>query len=714
VPGAIPIPAISVTAPRQRAPQRPRIEVNAAQTAPASEPPASGTLPIVADQFGTITAVPREEIQRSGGATLGDLLNNKPGITGSSFAPGASSRPIVRGLDGNRVGVVADGTSANGASDLGEDHAVPVEPLASDKVEVIRGPAALRFGAQAIGGVVSASSNRIPEAVPDRGGATEFRGATTSVDNGVAGAIIVDTGKDNWAFHADFSGRTAEDYRIPSSPYRFDPSRPFNGRQPNSSQQSNETSVGASYILPNGFFGASLTQTNALYHIPGIDGEDHNTRIDLRQTKVNGRGEVRSPAVWLDSVKFWWGITDYSHDEIGFADAGNAATDGVRQIFTNMEQEGRVEALLTPVNLGFAKLATTIGAQVTHQALTAPSPDNTGLLNGLFNPNTNSKVAGYTFNEFTFTPQTRAQIAARIEHVDLHGTGQAFPAPNFDLPDLSSPLGRNPNFTPASVSFGLIQKLPWDLVGSVTAQRIERAPKPAELFSRGAHDATGTFDIGNPDLRIETGSSIEAGLRRTQGPLRFEATAYYTRFDNFIFRQLTAVGCNETSCGQGAGDEDLRQAIYSQRDSLFRGGEFQAQYDVGRLFAGTWGIEGQYDIVRATFADGTNVPRIPPQRLGGGLFWRDANWLARVNLLHAFAQNDVAPNETTTPGYNRLKAEVSYRVALAPSVLGPREINVGLVGDNLLNEAIRNAVSFTKDEVLLPGASVRAFVNFKF
>ena len=253
VPGAIPIPAISVTAPRQRAPQRPRIEVNAAQTAPASEPPASGTLPIVADQFGTITAVPREEIQRSGGATLGDLLNNKPGITGSSFAPGASSRPIVRGLDGNRVGVVADGTSANGASDLGEDHAVPVEPLASDKVEVIRGPAALRFGAQAIGGVVSASSNRIPEAVPDRGAATEFRGATTSVDNGVAGAIIVDTGRDNWAFHADFSGRTAKDYRIPSSPYRFDPSRPFNGRQPNSSQQSNETSVGASYILPTAF-----------------------------------------------------------------------------------------------------------------------------------------------------------------------------------------------------------------------------------------------------------------------------------------------------------------------------------------------------------------------------------------------------------------------------------------------------------------------------
>src|SRR6185312_7021111 len=118
--------------------------------------------------------------------------------------------------------------------------------------------------------------------------------------------------------------------------------------------------------------------------------------------------------------------------------------------------------------------------------------------------------------------------------------------------------------------------------------------------------------------------------------------AYYTRFDNFIFRRLTGVDCDETSCGQGAGNEDLRQAIYSQRNALFRGGEFQAQYDVGQISSGTWGVEGQYDIVRATFADGSNVPRIPPQRLGGGLYYRSTEWLARVNLLHAFSQNDVA------------------------------------------------------------------------
>ncbi len=257
--------------------------------------------------------------------------------------------------------------------------------------------------------------------------------------------------------------------------------------------------------------------------------------------------------------------------------------------------------------------------------------------------------------------------------------------------------------------------MPWDLVGSVTAQRVERAPKPAELFSRGPHDATATFDIGNPNLNIEVANSVEVGLRRAIGPLRFEATAYYTRFQGFIFRRLTGVMCDETfeSCGDPAGE--LNQAVYSQRDAIFRGGEFQAQYDVARALNGVWGVEGQFDVVRATFTDGTNVPRIPPMRAGGGVFYRDSNWLARVNLLHAFPQNDIAPNETPTAGYNLLRAELSYTHKVSSPRPGePREFIVGVRGDNLLNEDIRNSVSYTKDQVLMPGASVRAFANVKW
>ena len=191
-------------------------------------------------------------------------------------------------------------------------------------------------------------------------------------------------------------------------------------------------------------------------------------------------------------------------------------------------------------------------------------------------------------------------------------------------------VARERPFTPRSGSVGLIQTLPWELSASLTGQYVERAPRAAELFSRGPHDATGTFDIGNPNLGIESAKSIEDGLRRAKGPFRFELTAYATRFGNFIYRNLTGQQCNETSCGQNAGNEELNQAIYSQRDATFRGGEFQFQWDLIPAYGGFVGVDGQYDIVRATFTDGTNVPRIPPQRAGGGIYFRSEIGRAHV------------------------------------------------------------------------------------
>jgi iron complex outermembrane receptor protein len=258
--------------------------------------------------------------------------------------------------------------------------------------------------------------------------------------------------------------------------------------------------------------------------------------------------------------------------------------------------------------------------------------------------------------------------------------------------------------------------LPWDLVASVTAQYVKRAPKPAELFSGGGHDATVTFDKGNTHLNIEAAESLEVGLRRAKGPFRFEATVYYTKFKGFIYRRLTGNTCDGDTgiCGPGVGD--LNEAIYSQADATFRGGEFQSQWDVAPLASGMFGIEDQFDVVRATFSDGSNVPRIPPVRIGGGLFWRDANWLARVRLLHAFAQNNIAPiAEMTTPGYDDLHAEVSYTwKAVNPRRDQASEVTVGFNGTNLLNRDIRNSVSYSKDEVLMPGASVRLFATAKY
>ena len=283
-PASTQLPEITVTAPSpivrrkpvvpsrtparvaRAAPSRNRQPAAEPQAAPVAAAPQQGVLPVVTDQFATVTVVPNEEIRRQGTAQLGDLLFSKPGITGSSFAPGASSRPIIRGLDINRVGIVENGTNAGGASDLGEDHFVPVDPLATNQVEVIRGPAAMRYGSTSIGGVVSATNNRIPDALPTCAAVpfqsyglpakaplanaqtsscvnVETRTAVNSVDRGVDSGILLDAGGGNFAFHADAYGRKASDYSIPSYPYLFDQTRPVNGRQPNSAAQADGASI---------------------------------------------------------------------------------------------------------------------------------------------------------------------------------------------------------------------------------------------------------------------------------------------------------------------------------------------------------------------------------------------------------------------------------------------------------------------------------------
>src|SRR5256714_7389649 len=270
---------------RERAPQAPPAPVPAA--------PQQGVLPVVTDQFATVTVVPNEEIRRQGTAQLGDLLFSKPGITGSTFAPGASSRPIIRGLDVNRVGILENGVSPGGASDLGEDHFVPVGPLATNQVEVIRGPAAMRYGSTSIGGVVSATNNRIPDALPTCAAVpfqsyglpakaplanaqtsscvnVETRSSVSSVDRGVDSGILLDTGGGNFAFHADAYGRKASDYSIPSYPYLFDQTRPVNGRQPNSAMQADGASIGGPSNFPGGFIAARVTQKETPYAVPRI------------------------------------------------------------------------------------------------------------------------------------------------------------------------------------------------------------------------------------------------------------------------------------------------------------------------------------------------------------------------------------------------------------------------------------------------------------
>jgi iron complex outermembrane recepter protein len=229
-----------------------------------------------------VTVVTQSDIEASTASSIGDLVGTRPGISASTFAPGAASRPIIRGLDNYRVRIQENGIGTHDLSTLGDDHAVPLDPLAIDQVEVIRGPATLRWGSQAIGGVVNAINNRIP---------TTYTAAST------------DAAHANFALHVDGFARDARDYRIPG------------GRQENSAARSRGGSVGGSLFFNGGFIGMSISHIDSLYHVPG-EHADEKTRIDLEQTKLHIKGEFTADGPIVDKVRFWFGSTNYYHEEI--------------------------------------------------------------------------------------------------------------------------------------------------------------------------------------------------------------------------------------------------------------------------------------------------------------------------------------------------------------------------------------------------------------
>ena len=467
----------------------------ARRTAPTPTPPTpvvtepaqlQGTLPIVTDQFATVTVVTAPEIQRSTAQNLGDVMFSKPGITSTTTAPGAS-RPVIRGQDNFRVRIQENGIATGDVSDTGEDHAVTADPLVAGQIEVIRGPATLRWGSQAIGGVVNVDNNRIPTWATPRGINLQTKGGALSVDNGLEGAFLLDARDDKFAFHADAFGRRADDYRIPSYPYLFppDPAPTVNGRQPNTSLHTSGQSVGGSYLFDGGFVGVAVSHFASLYRIPGIEATETGTRIDADQVKITSKGEFRPQATAIDTIRFWLGASDYKHNELAFENG----FDGIQQTFTNKSQEGRVEVQLMPANLGFAALTTAVGVQSSATKLTAP-----GVEGGLFDPNWTTTAAAYIFNEFKFAnAPLRMQIAGRIEQSNVKGS-----VPDL-LVDPTLVIERDLRFTPKSGAVGFLVDLPWDMVWSVTGQYVERAPRAPELLSRGVHEATGTFDIGNPE-----------------------------------------------------------------------------------------------------------------------------------------------------------------------------------------------------------------------
>jgi len=649
------------------------------------------------------------QIQSSTSAGFGNLFFTAPGATSAGLST-QSARPVLRGLSDARVRIQENGIGTVDVSDIAQDHGVPIDPLALQRTSIFRGPAALRFGSQATGGIVDVTNNRIPTAAPVGGVAAELRSAVTSVDSGWESGLLLDAGGGNAAVHADVYARGARDYRIPSYPYLVppDPAPPFNGRQPNSSAQSAGAAIGGSYLFDGGYAGLSISRFTGDYHIPGIasaEGRQHN---QLEQTKIASRGEYRPDATAIAAVRYWLGYSDYRHDEIAPNSTPLGDFQTVGATFKNRQVEGKFELETQPVSTALGALTSIVGAQVAHQRL-----DTLG--QAILLPAQTNTAAAYAFEELKHTDTLRTQFAGRIEAVDVAGTAFKFPSDYLPPPNEPSGHSSRSSFLPASLSFGVIRDIAFDLQTSLTLQRIQRAPRALELFASGPDDSEKTFKIGNSDLTLETANTAELGLKRALGDIRFNANLYYTKYDNFIYGRATGNFCGATfdSCIAG-GNGDYIQVAYAQRDAIFRGGELSGQWDVLPLSGGIFGLEGQFDAVRATFTDGTNVPRIPPMRIGGGAYWRNDNWFARLNYLHAFNQNDYAQYDTFTAGYDLLKLQIEHRQWWKNTPWGPVEVATGLVGDNLLNANIRNSVQFHKDEILLPGRNFKLFLNVKY
>jgi len=686
------LPEITVRAPKP-AKRRARVAVRPPAPAPAPALPLSVApeAPRPDAPLASESRLTAEQVLGRGAASLGDTLGTTPGVSATSFSP-VASRPVIRGLGGFRVRTQENGIGSADMANLGEDHAVVVDPLAAQSVEVIRGPGTLRYGSQATGGVVSASNNRIPTAIPKNGASFEARGGLNSVSNGRDGAVQLDAGGGNVAIHADAYTRKAGDYRIPG------------GVQANSSYRAEGHAIGGSYIFDRGFVGMSFQDTAMTYFIPGIDSARVKNHIDLRQKKWTSRGEWRVGEGGIDTVRYWLGYTDYHHNEINGVDAN--AQIGSR--FKNREFESRIEVAHLPFTTMLGELRGSAGVQWSRRDLSVA-----GATESLLAPAQNTNLAAFVFEELRMAPRLRAQGALRIEQTETNGTGAQFPANYLPPPEQPTVFPVDRRFMPVSASAGLLYDLPHDIVARVTVQHVERAPDPIELFYKGPHDTPRTFEIGDPTMTLEKANTLELGFKRARGDTRFELSIYHTRYQNFIFKNFTGVRCNESFASCGTPGASYDQIIYSQRDARFTGGELQIEHDVARVWNGVFGVEAQYDIVHATFADGSYVPKIPPQRLGGGLYYRDTSWTARVNLLHAFAQTNLGAFETPTPGFNLLNAEISHTTTL-PNGDWPVTLTIGFKAENLLDADIRFHQSYKKDEVLQPGRNIRLFAAMKF
>ena len=617
-------------------------------------------------------------------ATLGDTLQELPGVSSSYFGPNAG-RPAIRGMDGDRIRILQNSGASFDASSLSYDHNTPIDPLTIERVEVLRGPAALLYGGSAQGGVVNVIDNRIPrEPVAGPEGGVTGR-ADASYSSGAAqkaGAALIEGGNDRYALHVDAFTRHAGDTAVPVALECTRPGSPGLARRIcNSANRASGGAVGGTAFFDRGYLGASLAGYRSDY---GTVAEDDVT-IGMRSTRAALEGLWRNPGGLVESLRGHFSHGNYRHTEYEGSEAGT--------VFTNRGSELRLEAR----HRAIGKLQGVWGLQWEGNEFSALGEE-------AFVPTSRTRTAALFAQEELGTDWGKLTFGARAEQVRVRSLGSA------ETDRFATGTQR---FAPGSGAVGALVNLTpgWQLTGNLAYT--QRAPKDYELFANGPHLATGTWEQGNPGLGLEKSTSLDVGVKWKEGAHRFALTAFASRYGNYI-------GLLPTGATRGEGD--LPEYAFTGAKARFAGLEASGTL---RLLGqqGVWrGGEGasvldldlRADLVRATnTSTGQPLPLIAPARVGATLRWSEGPWGVRVGFDHSMAQHRVPEGSRITAGYTLWNTSVTWR-----QKLGRAQLQWYARVDNLSNRLAYSATSILTQSAFgrapLPGRSLRVGVQATF
>lgn len=577
-----------------------------------------------------VSVLSGDELVMRRGSTLGDTLDALPGVSQTGFGPNAS-RPVIRGLDGDRLRVLDNSGSTLDASALSYDHAVPLDPLVSTGIEVLRGPAALMYGGNAVGGVVNVLDNRIPQGPVTRtGGAAEVRLGGAADER--AGAAVLETGGDGWALHLDAAARNTANLKVPEyTPVADGEPLARTDEVRNSAAQTRSVAVGGSWFFSGGRVGLAVDHYDSSY---GTVAESDVT-ILMRRNQVRAEGEWRLDDGLFSNLKLQARGADYEHREVEGSEVGT--------VFSSRGGELRLEAR----HRALGPLRGVVGVQ-------AESFDFSALGEEAFVPDTTTRRLGlFALEEMDAGPGV-VSAGARVERADVDSDG-------------GGRFGgsRSRGFTLLSASLGTTMPLApgWSVNANLAST--ERAPTYFELYADGVHAATGAYEQGNPALDAERGVSADLALQWKSGSSKLRAGLFTTRFSRFISLDSANVSVDEDGNVVGSGDGGVPLYRFDAVKARLHGAELEAQtaLDAGGW---RWAPSASADFTRATnLTTDEPLPRVAPWRVTLALAASRADWTLRAEVRHAGRQSRVPDGDTPTEAYTLLNLAASYRFTLA-------------------------------------------------